>query len=176
MAVAADVHHSVAEMAERQTQERKRRLRARRVRRVRGLALFAALAPLLTAVSIGGYGLFQGHRDVLIWTIVPWIAFVANVFAYWWAPRRLRVSRAIILWSVFGGLGISVFAFGMEGGGMALFLAWTVVLAAMLYGPAMAIITTVLSVLVITFAFVLELFHLVPWIQIEGLMEQWMNF
>lgn len=176
MAVATTAHHRARNLEIEPTDERRKQLRARRVRRVRGLALFAAIAPFLTAVSVSGYSLFSGRTDILIWTIVPWIVFVVNLFAYVWAPRRLRVSRAIILWSVFIGLAISVLTFGMEIGGMSLFLAWTVVLAAMLYGPAMAITATVLSVFVVILTFVLEHFHIIPWIPLQGAMEDWVNF
>lgn len=151
-------------------------LRQRRVKRVRGLAFFAALAPFLAALSIGIFAAIQGRRDILLWTLVPWVACGINVFAWWWAPRRLRVSRALILWSVFGGLFISVLAFGTHLGGMTLFLAWTIVLAAMLYGPGMAMTMTVLSGLTVVFTFVMQLVGLAPWISVTDDVELWGNF
>lgn len=151
-------------------------IRKRRMRRVRGLAFFAALAPFLAAVSIGAYALVQGRRDILLWTLVPWAVCGINVAAWWWASRRLRVSRALILWSVFGGLTVSVFTFGTHLGGMTLFLAWTVVLAAMLYGPAMSITMTGLSMLVVVIAFVLESVGILPWIPVDDQWERWGNF
>ncbi len=151
-------------------------IRQRRVRRVRGLAFFAALAPFLAALSIGIFAAIQGRRDILLWTLVPWVVCGINTFAWWWAPIRLRVSRALILWSVFGGLFISVLAFGTHLGGMTLFLAWTIVLAAMLYGPAMAMTMTVLSALAVVFAFIMQLIGLAPWIPMTDDLELWGNF
>ncbi len=157
-------------------QSARRELRKRRMRRVRGLAFFAALAPFMAAISIGGYALVNKRQDILLWTLVPWLVCALNIFAYVWAPRKLRVSRAIILWSVFGGLTISVLGFGTDLGGMTLFLAWTILLAAMLYGPGVALLLTGLSVLVVIIAFVLELFYIVPWIPLDADLRRWGNF
>ncbi len=151
-------------------------IRTRRVRRVRGLAFFATLAPVLAAVSISAYALFQGRNDILLWTLVPWSVAAVNAFAWWWAPRKLRVSRALILWSVFGGLAISVLTFGTHLGGMILFFAWTIVLAAMLYGPGMAIAMTALTMGVTTLTFLLEFVGIAPWIPIDDDWGRWGNF
>ncbi len=151
-------------------------LRERRVRRVQGLALFAALAPFLAAITIGAYALVQGRRDILVWTVVPWVVCALNGFAWWWAPRKLRVSRGIILWSVFGGLGLSILTFGMRLGGMSLFLAWTIVLGAMLYGPTMAVVMTALSALMVVLTMILQALGLVPWIAVDPAWEIWGNF
>jgi len=56
------------------------------------LAFFAALAPFLAAISIGGYALVHRRQDILLWTLVPWAVCGFNVFAYVWAPRKLRIS------------------------------------------------------------------------------------
>lgn len=157
-------------------QKARRELRKRRVRRVRGLAFFAALAPFLAAISIGGYAWVHRRQDILLWTLIPWAVCGFNIFAYVWAPRKLRISRAITLWSVFGGLAISVLTFGTNLGGMTLFLAWTIILAAMLYGPSLALLLTGLSVALVIVAFILELFQLIPWIPLDANLRLWGNF
>ena len=151
-------------------------LRARRLRRVRGLALVALLASALVALTLDIYGAVTGREDILMWTAIPWIVAVLNGIAYWRAIYRLRTARTLILWSVVGGLAISVVTFGTNMGGMALFLAWTVVLGAMLYGPQMVIITTLISLVVVTLTLVLELLGLSPLVPLDDAFTRWGNF
>ncbi len=150
-----------------QGDERRRLLRQRRVRRIRGLSVVDPFAALLTAVVLAAYGLTQNEQRLLIWTIVPFVVAVLNGIAYWRAPVRLRTSRHIILWSVLGGLGLSVLTFGLMFGTMALFLAWTVVLSAMLFGPQMMSIVAGLDLFIVLLTGTLELIGLLPLIPLD---------
>ncbi len=151
-------------------------IHARRLRRVRGLALVAMIAPALVALALDLYGATVGRRDILIWTLVPWIVAVLNGIAYWRAAYKLRTARALILWSVVGGLAISVIVFGTNLGGMALFLAWTVVLGAMLYGPSMVFIATLISLAVVIITLILELLGIAPLVPLDTNLTRWGNF
>ncbi len=151
-------------------------LRARRLRRVRGLALVAVVVSTLVAITMDLYGVAAGRQDILIWTVVPWTVAGLNGLAYWRAAYKLRTARLLILWSVVGGLAISVIAFGTNLGGMALFLAWTVVLGAMLYGPQMVFITTLISLVVVVITLILELLGVAPLVPLDTGVIRWGNF
>jgi len=99
-----------------------------------------------------------------------------NGFAYWKASVSLRTARHLILWSVVGGLGISVLVFGLPLGAMALFQAWAVVLSAMLFGPQMLMVVTLLSLLTVALAGVLQLWHVIPLIPLDTSFIFWGNF
>ncbi len=159
-----------------QGENRRTLLRQRRVRRIRGLSIVAMMAALFTAVILAAYAMIRGDQRLLVWSVIPLIVAVMNGIAYWRAPYRLRTSRHIILWSVVGGLGLSVLTFGFMFGTMALFLAWTVVLSAMLFGPQMLIIVTALDVILILITGLLELLGIIPIIPLDAAFIRTGNF
>ena len=157
-------------------EQRKNLIRARRVRRVRGLSTVAAVAALISAFGVGAYGLWSGNQAFILWALVPLLVAILNLVAYWEAPSSLLTARRLIIWSVIGGLGISVIVFGLPFGAMALFLAWTVVLSAMLFGPGMLLTATLISVVVVALTGVLQLWHVVPLIPLDMGFISWGNF
>jgi len=146
------------------------------VRRVRGLAQVAAGAAFVSAIGVGGYGVWSHRAAFLLWALVPLLVALCNAVAYWRAPESLRTARRLILWSVMAGLAISVIIFGLPFGAMALFLAWTVVLSAMLFGPQMLLAATLISLIIVLLTGLLELWGLVPLIPVHRNFIIWGNF
>lgn len=147
-------------------------VRERRQRRVRRIGFVTTVAPAATALAALSYAMATGRWDIGLWAMLPAAVSLLNLVALWWTRKRLAPARHLICWSTLIGLGLSTFFFGISFGVMAAFMAWAILLFAILQSPRMAFVPAVLTIATVIAAAILELVGLIPIIPLDP----WANY